>query len=325
MTMTDILGDNQPGRRLGTSGLLTPPIALGSWRTLERMDRSDAELLLAYAISSGIRLFDDARYDDETGSAPLASGYSEVLFGELIRAVGAARDEILVSNKLWWEFWPRQDARAELDGSLERMQFDRLDLLYSSTLPDGLSVPVAVEQVAAVLAEGRVTAWGVVNWPAGDLIDAAREARRLSIPAPCAVQLPYSVSRIDWVEDPAMEAAFKAADASLIPSAALAGGALTGKYGAGQSGRLAAELNDPRRRRALRLGDAIRERAAQLRADPGSLAIAFTLLNPRTACTLIGATRPVQIDRAWEGVGLAAQLGDADVRFLRALAGSPSA
>jgi hypothetical protein len=34
---------------------------------------------------------DDARYDDETGQAPLASGYSEVLFGELRRRRVATR------------------------------------------------------------------------------------------------------------------------------------------------------------------------------------------------------------------------------------------
>ena len=35
------------------------------------------------AADRGITFFDDARYNDETGTAPLASGYSEVLFGEL--------------------------------------------------------------------------------------------------------------------------------------------------------------------------------------------------------------------------------------------------
>jgi hypothetical protein len=55
--------------------MLVSPIALGSWRTFERMEREDAERLLAHALSHGIDFLDDARYDDETGSAPLASGY----------------------------------------------------------------------------------------------------------------------------------------------------------------------------------------------------------------------------------------------------------
>ena len=190
-------------RRLGGSPLVVSRIALGSWRTFERMDRADAEAVLDHALRAGIDFLDDARYNDETGHAPLATGYSEVLFGELFRAVGAEREAVTVSNKLWWEFWPEQDAMGELEGSLERMGFDRLDVLYSSTLPDAVPVPVAVEQIAGVLATGRVKAWSVVNWSAEAIAAAAAEAARQEIPQPCAAQLPYSLARLDWVEDPA--------------------------------------------------------------------------------------------------------------------------
>jgi L-glyceraldehyde 3-phosphate reductase len=184
----------------------------------------------------------------------LASGYSEVLFGELFRAVGADPQTVSVSNKLWWEFWPRQTAVAELEQSLQRMGLARLALLYSSTLPDDVPVGVAVGQIAEVLATGRVDAWGVVNWSAEALPAAGREARTLGLAQPCAVQLPYSLARTDWVEDPAMERALADTGASLIPSAVLAGGALSGKYAEGASGRRSAELGDRRWARALELG-----------------------------------------------------------------------
>ena len=125
---------------LGASGITVSPIALGSWRTFERMKRIDAERVLGYAIEHGITFLDDARYDDETGHAPLATGYSEVLFGQLFRAVGASLESVTVANKLWWEFWPKQTAVQELQASLERMGFERLPLLYSMNLPDELSV-----------------------------------------------------------------------------------------------------------------------------------------------------------------------------------------
>ncbi|HEX3690029.1 MAG TPA: aldo/keto reductase, partial [Solirubrobacteraceae bacterium] len=310
-------------RRLGSSSLEVSPIALGSWRTFERMKRADAEAVLHRALSSGISFLDDARYNDETGRAPLATGYSEVLFGELFRAVGADRDAVTISNKLWWEFWPEQDAVAELEGSLERMGFDRLELLYSSTLPDQVSVATAVEQIAAVLDDGRVSAWSVVNWSAEAIVQAAAEAERQGVPQPCAAQLPYSLARLDWVEDPAMEAALEATGASLVPSATLAGGALTGKYADAQpsaSGRLSAELAEPRRAGELALGAALREPAARLETTPAALAIAFTLRHPRTASTLIGATAPAQIDAALAAVELAERLTDEDVAQLRALA-----
>jgi L-glyceraldehyde 3-phosphate reductase len=309
-----------PHRRLGGSEIEVSRIALGSWRTFERMPRADAERLLAYALERGIDFLDDARYDDETGSAPIPTGYSEVLFGELLRAVGADPAALTISNKLWWEFWPAQDAIGELEASLERMGLDRLGLLYSSTLPTEVPVPVAVEQIATVLATGRVGAWAVVNWSAADIAAATAEAARAAIPPPCAAQLPYSLAGTDWVKDPAMDGALAAAGASLIPSAALAGGALSGKYSGGASGRLSGELRDPRRAAALQLGAALRRPADALGTSPATLAIAFTLLHPRTAATLIGATAPAQIDAAIDAVPLAQRLTPDEVAELTSLA-----
>jgi L-glyceraldehyde 3-phosphate reductase len=315
------MADRVAHHRLGGSTMEVSRIALGSWRTFERMDRADAERVLGHALRSGIDFLDDARYNDETGRAPLATGYSEILFGELFRAVGADRGAVIVSNKLWWEFWPEQDAVSELEGSLERMGFDRLDLLYSSTLPESVPVAVAVEQIAEVLATGRVAAWSVVNWSAEAIAQAATEAERQGIAQPCAAQLPYSLARLDWVEDPAMEAALQATGASLVPSATLAGGALTGKYADGSaSGRLGAEVAGGRRGRELALGAALREPAARLDTTPATLAIAFTLRHPRTASTLVGATAPAQIDAALAAIELAERLTGDDVAQLRALA-----
>jgi aryl-alcohol dehydrogenase-like predicted oxidoreductase len=117
-----------------------------------------------------------------------------------------------------------------------------------------------------------------------------------------------------------MDDALAAAGASLIPSAALAGGALSGKYADGGSGRLRDELRDPRRSAALQLGAALRRPAAALGTTPATLAIAFTLLHPRTAATLIGATTPAQIDEAIDAVPLAGRLAADDLAELRDLA-----
>jgi aryl-alcohol dehydrogenase-like predicted oxidoreductase len=304
---------------LGASEITVSPIALGSWRTFERMKRIDAECVLGYALEHGITFLDDARYDDETGQAALATGYSEVLFGQLFRAVGASLESVTVANKLWWEFWPKQTAVQELQASLERMGFERLPLLYSMNLPDELSVAAAVEQFADVLATGLIDAWGVANWTAEQLAAGGREAAALGLPQPCAVQLPYSVARTEWVEDRAMEQALMQTGASLVPSTALAGGALTGKYADGATGRLTGEPRDSRRARTLAIGAALREPARRLGVSPATLAIAFTLRHPRTAATLVGATRTEQIDDAMAAVSLAERLTEKDIASLRAL------
>ena len=46
--------------------------------------------MLQAARASGIDFLEIARYNDETGTAPIPTGYSEVVFGEVFRAVGLA-------------------------------------------------------------------------------------------------------------------------------------------------------------------------------------------------------------------------------------------
>ena len=95
-----------PHRPLGFSGLTVSLFSLGSWRTFERISREHGLAVMQAARESGITFLDDARYNDETGHAPIPTGYSEIVFGELFRAAGWVRDEVVVANKLWWEFWP---------------------------------------------------------------------------------------------------------------------------------------------------------------------------------------------------------------------------
>jgi aryl-alcohol dehydrogenase-like predicted oxidoreductase len=281
-----------PLRRLGRSTLEVSGLSLGSWRSFERISRDDGIAIMEAARQAGINFLDDARYDDETGTAPLPTGWSEVIFGDLLRASGWNRDEVAVANKLWWEFYPSQSAAEELDGSLARMQFDHIDLIYSSTLPDTITVPEAVEAVAGLIATGKAREWAVVNWTGEQLAAALDHAASHGLPAPCAAQLAYSLVQREPVENPATEAALRRG-VGLIPSAVLAGGALTGKYVGGASGRL--DRVDPLSAPALRAGAALAELAGQAGVSPVTLALAFVWDHPATASVLLGATSAAQL------------------------------
>ncbi|HJY72188.1 MAG TPA: aldo/keto reductase, partial [Streptosporangiaceae bacterium] len=120
-----------PAVSLGSSGIPVSRLALGSWRTYERISRDQGIRVMQTAREAGITFLDDARYNDETGRAPIPTGYSEVVFGELFRAAGWRREDTIVSNKLWWEFWPDESPAEELAGSLARMRLDYIDLIYA--------------------------------------------------------------------------------------------------------------------------------------------------------------------------------------------------
>jgi aryl-alcohol dehydrogenase-like predicted oxidoreductase len=284
-----------PRRPLGGSGLEVSVLSLGSWRTYERIPREQALAVMEAARAGGIDFLDDARYDDETGTAPMRTGWSEVLFGELFRASGWQRDEVVIGNKLWWEFWPEQSALEELDGSLGRTGLDRLDLEYSAGPAEGLGIEQAVEEIAGLLASGKLRTWGVANWTAEQLAEGTRAARAIGIEPPCAAQLPYSLVNRRHVENEAMQEALADAGASVVASASLAGGALSGKYAGSPSGRLAGDLDDPRYAQAFEAGAQLAAIAGRLDAAPSALAYAFCLRHASVATVLFGATSPAQV------------------------------
>ena len=284
-----------PARELGASGIDVSVLSLGSWRTFERIPREQGLAVMREARERGITVLDDARYNDETGKAPLATGYSEVVFGELFRAAAWRRDEVVVANKLWWEFWPEESAAQELDGSLTRMGLDHLDLVYAAEPPEGLSVAEVAGAAGDLIDAGKIRAWGVLNWPP----ELLREAASLS-PAPCAAQLPYNLVLRELVEGVDLSGI------SVVASMALWFGALTGKYPSG-SGRLGGQLEDPRVQRALEMGERVREAAARHDTTPAAVALAFALNGPGVASVLFGATTPEQIAENVRAVDVTAE------------------
>ena len=312
-----------PHRPLGSSGIEVSLFALGSWRTFERIPREQGLAVMRAAREAGITFLDDARYNDETGNAPIPTGYSEILFGELFREAGWIRDEVVVSNKLWWEFWPEQDAAAELEGSLGRMGLDHIDLIYTMQPPEGLTIAQLVAQVAGLISTGKARAWGVGNWPADQLIEAVQAARGLGIALPAAAQLPYSLVRPDWVQDPTMEAVLSDAGIGLVASYVLAGGTLTGKYLQGESGRAQAD-ETPAAVSGKERAAAVVELAREWNVSPASLALSFALSHPRLASVLFGATSPQQLRENVASLEVFESLDDDQHRRLNALAKSPA-
>jgi aryl-alcohol dehydrogenase-like predicted oxidoreductase len=311
-----------PHRPLGASGLSVSALSLGSWKTYERLPREQGLAVMLAAREAGIDFLDDARYDDDTGTAPMRTGYSEVVFGELFRAAGWRRDEVVVANKLWWEFWPAESAARELDASLRRMGFDYLDLVYAAPPPAGLEPERVVRDVGELIRSGKLRAWGVLNWPARLIAAAGEVARRAGLPPPCAAQLPYSLVRRSPVEDEDTAAALAAVGASVVASAVLASGALTGKYARpGASGRIAHELDAERHRAALEASSRLRDLAARYDTRPATLAIAFALANPRVASVLFGATRPEQVGENVAAAGLLGRLDAPALAELRRVGG----
>lgn len=298
-----------PMTALGRSDLRVSRLALGSWRTYERISRDQGVRVMRAAREAGINFLDDARYNDETGHAPLPTGYSEVVFGELFRASGWRRDEVVVSNKLWWEFWPDQSPAQELAGSLARMGLDHVDLIYSDLPPTGVDLDDVVGMITGLIRAGAARAWGTFNWPP-DLMERAWQiADREGVPGPVATQPPYSLVRREIVDDPAMRRLAADRGVAIVASYTLAGGILTGKYDEDPgAGRAAGMLGQPQWAPAVAAGRDLAALARDIGADPASLAMTFALLDPSVTTVLFGATRPEQVSANLGALALAERL-----------------
>jgi len=287
-------------------------MALGSWRTYERIPREQGLEVMLAACEAGVTFLDDARYNDETGTAPIPSGYSEVVFGELFRAAGWDRDGVVISNKLWWEFWPEQSAQAELDGSLERMGLDYIDLIYAIHPPKDLPIDLLVEEVSGLVESGRARAWGTGMWSAAQHHEALDVCDRTDAPRPCAAQMATSLVDHAGPSDPEMRRAFERGPIGLVASYVLAGGALTGRYNRGEPG----DANE----RALSLASGVAALAAEWGVPPAHVAFAYAFQQPCLATVLFGSSTAAQLDENVAAWSTFEQLDESQLAEVRALA-----
>ncbi len=298
-----------PAVSLGSSGIQVSRLALGSWRTYERISRDQGIRVMQTAREAGITFLDDARYNDETGRAPIPTGYSEVVFGELFRAAGWRREDTIVSNKLWWEFWPDESPAEELAGSLARMRLDYIDLIYAEVPPDGVALEDAIGMITGLVRAGAARAWGTLNWTPEQMERAWQIADREGVPGPTATQPPYSLVHRDIVEDPGMRRLAAVRNVAIVASYTLAGGVLTGKYDQDPgAGRATGMLDQPGVAPAVAAGRDLAALARDIGTDPASLAMAFALLNPSITTVLFGATRPEQVNANLRALAVADQL-----------------
>jgi len=287
-------------RQLGNSGIEVSALSLGSWLTYEFMAEKDALTVIGRGLEAGINFLDDARYDDRTGTVPMKSGYSEVVFGGLLRKGGWNRSDLVVANKLWYEYYPDESPEAELDGSLSRLNMDYIDLLYCNPPPPSLPVDELVQQMDDLVKTGKIRFWGVVNWSLDKIEAAYQKAIAAGVSLPCAAQLRYSLIDTSPAEDASARKIFDTAGIGIVASYSLYGGLLSGKYNQSEAtikGRFDAKaIESMRQKKLLEKVNQVMNLAQELDCTPAQLALAYCLKNDQVASLLFGATKISQIE-----------------------------
>jgi aryl-alcohol dehydrogenase-like predicted oxidoreductase len=217
---------------LGRSTLRVPRLGLGAmaWGQPTGMARwTPAQL--AYGPS------DSAAEEDGAFEASLAAGVnlidtaemyskgaSETRVGEL-----AHGRDVLIATKFPPAIFSRPGAFAQaLEGSLARLQRDRIDLLQHHFPSKWMPIPELMGLMADAVRSGKVRAVGVSNYSADQMRLAHAELAKRGVPL-ASNQVAYSLLHRRPEADGVLDAC-RELGITLIAYSPLAGGALTGKY-----------------------------------------------------------------------------------------------
>ena len=193
-------------RRLGRSGLQLSELSLGSWVTYHnQVDTASAKEMLAAAFDAGVNFFDNAEV--------YAGGESERVMGEAIRALRWPRLNYVISTKLYWGLddgsanpvnrrntLNRKYLLHAIDGSLQRLGLDFVDLVYCHR-PDPLTpIEETVHAMSDMITRGKALYWGTSEWSAAEIRAAWDIADRHHLHKPVVEQPQYHLFHRKRVE-----------------------------------------------------------------------------------------------------------------------------
>jgi aryl-alcohol dehydrogenase-like predicted oxidoreductase len=157
------------------------PLALGTMLFGTRTPEANARELLDVFVAGGGRWIDTADCYAFWLSDSGRGDDSENVIGRWLRDHPEARGEVLISTKIGaeptdersWRGWPENReglapdvVRPAVEGSLERLGVDRIDLLWLHQEDRSVPIEETVDAVAELVAEGLVGRLGASNHPA---------------------------------------------------------------------------------------------------------------------------------------------------------------
>jgi aryl-alcohol dehydrogenase-like predicted oxidoreductase len=288
---------NLPTRQLGDSPLQVSLAGLGCNNFGWRLDLDRTAAVLEAALAAGITVFDTADIYGGTGA-------SERLMGE---ALSGRREEYVLATKFGMDMsgaegvpeaarGSREYIRWAVEGSLRRLQTDRIDL-YQYHQPDGVTpIEETLGALDELVGEGVVVAIGCSNFSAAELEAADRISRDGGLARFVTLQNHYSLLErgIEAEVAPACERL----GVSILPFFPLAMGLLTGKFRRGRPAPEGTRLADREQVGSAAQFDvveALEAYAEQRGVGLLDVAIAGLAAQPAIGSVIAGATRPEQI------------------------------
>ena len=308
---------------LGRGGPVVSWLGLGTMTFGVETDEREAHAQLDAYVERGGTFVDTA---DVYGD-----GESERIIGRWLERRGGAGDLVLATKG---RFGPpagshgasRRALTRSLEGSLERLGVDAVDLYFVHGWDRHTPVERTLEALGDLVARGKVhdVGWSnVTGWQLQRIVSAARHE---GLPVPVALQPQYNL--LDRGIELEVLPCCLEETIGLTPWSPLGGGWLTGKYRRDEAPTGASRLGDDPDRgveayagrnteRTFRILDAQRAIAERLGRPPAHVALAWLRSRPGVASVLLGARSLAQLEDNLGAADLA--LDDAAVATLDAV------
>jgi 1-deoxyxylulose-5-phosphate synthase len=306
--------------RLGDTGLRVSRIGLGMMSYGDPADQAwalteeQAEPIVRCAVEAGVTFFDTADI--------YSNGASEVITGRLLSRLFARRDDYVLATKVFYPTGPgandrglsRKHLLASIDGSLERLGTDHVDLYQVHRFDPETPVDETMQALDDIVRAGKaryVGASAMYAWQFAKLQMAATAGGWTRF---VAMQNRYNlVNREDERE---LIPLCRDLGVGVIPYSPLARGLLAGtreRTGQSSTARGAAAVGSDRPV-DFDVLDAVRAIAERREIPPARVALAWLASRPGVTAPIIGATSERHIRDAVEA--LTVRLEDAEVSEL---------
>jgi aryl-alcohol dehydrogenase-like predicted oxidoreductase len=313
-------------RRLGQTDLHVSALCLGTMTWGEQNTEADGHAQMDYALGQGINFFDTAEIYSVPPRAE-TQGSTERIIGSWFKA-RRNRDKVILASKVcgrgqatWLRGEPtelnRKQITAAIDGSLQRLQTDYIDLyqlhwpdralpLFADRTTTFRDLPMgpenSIEEIVEVLGDlvkaGKARHVGLSNETSWGAMRFLRAAETGKGPRIVSIQNAYHLLNRTF-EIGLAEIALRE-KIGLLAYSPLAQGYLTGKYqrGARPPGARTTLFERGQRYEKPGVEEAVDEYLAlakEFGLDPAQLALAFVTSRPFVASNIIGATTLEQL------------------------------
>lgn len=267
------------------NGAPVSPLTFGTMQFGGKADAAQSRAMFDTARDAGINHFDTA--------VGYTEGASETLLGGFIKH---DRDDLYVASKVSYDGGAsRANITAHFDRCRRQLNEDAVDLLYLHRFDPDTPLEETFSTLAELQSTGAIRHIGVSNYAAWQVMKAQAIAKSLGTKIDVIQPMYNIVKRQAEVEIFPMAAD---QDIAIVPYSPLGGGLLTGKYAAGETGRLTEDDRYQARYGQEWMHDAAAALAAlarDLNTAPATLAVAWVRSHAAQPSPIISARSVEQL------------------------------